>query len=129
DTRVYCGHEYTEKNLRFAATLEPGNRALQEKLAAVEKLRRAHRPTVPSTIAEEKATNPFLRTDSPELAASVRARRPDRPAGGGRRGDARPRARPRGPRALPPTDAGRRPGRRDRRGLRAGAALRSPGGR
>ncbi|TMA94132.1 MAG: hydroxyacylglutathione hydrolase [Deltaproteobacteria bacterium] len=81
DTRVYCGHEYTEKNLRFAATLEPGNRALQEKLAAVEKLRRAHRPTVPSTIAEEKATNPFLRTDSPELAASVRARRPDVPAG------------------------------------------------
>ena len=81
DIRVYCGHEYTEKNLRFAATLEPGNRALQEKLAAVEKLRRAHRPTVPSTIAEEKATNPFLRTDSPELAASVRARRPDVPAG------------------------------------------------
>ena len=81
DTRVYCGHEYTEKNLRFAATLEPGNRALQEKLAAVEKLRRAHRPTVPSTIAEEKATNPFLRTDSPELAASLRARRPDVPAG------------------------------------------------
>jgi hydroxyacylglutathione hydrolase len=81
DTRVYCGHEYTEKNLRFAATLEPGNRALREKLAAVEKLRRAGRPTIPSTIGEEKATNPFLRTDSPELAASVRARRPDVPAG------------------------------------------------
>lgn len=76
DTRVYCGHEYTEKNLRFAATLEPGNRALRDKLAAVEALRRQGRPTVPSTIAEEKATNPFLRTGSPELAASVRARVP-----------------------------------------------------
>jgi len=81
DTRVYCGHEYTEKNLRFAATLEPGNRALQGKLAAVESLRRANRPTVPSTIGEEKATNPFLRTDSAELAASVRTRRPDLPVG------------------------------------------------
>ena len=77
DTRVYCGHEYTEKNLRFATTLEPGNRALRDKLAAVEELRRGGLPTVPSTIADEKATNPFLRTDSPELAASVRHRRPE----------------------------------------------------
>jgi hydroxyacylglutathione hydrolase len=76
DTRVYCGHEYTEKNLRFAATLEPGNRALGEKLAAVQALRRAGQPTVPSTIADERATNPFLRMDSPELAASVRERVP-----------------------------------------------------
>jgi hydroxyacylglutathione hydrolase len=76
-TRVYCGHEYTEKNLRFAAQLEPGNRALAEKLARVQALRREGKPTVPSTIAEEKATNPFLRTDSPELAASVRKRVPD----------------------------------------------------
>jgi len=76
DTLVYCGHEYTEKNLRFAAMLEPGNRRLGEKRAAVEALRRAGRPTVPSTIGEEKATNPFLRTSSPELAASVRERVP-----------------------------------------------------
>jgi len=81
DTRVYCGHEYTEKNLRFAAQLEPGNRKLAEKLAAVERIRREGRPTVPSTIAEEKATNPFLRVDSPELASSVRARVGDLPAG------------------------------------------------
>jgi hydroxyacylglutathione hydrolase len=80
-TRVYCGHEYTEKNLRFAAELEPGNRALAEKLARVRALRREGKPTVPSTIAEEKATNPFLRTDSPELAASVRRRVPDLPPG------------------------------------------------
>jgi len=79
DTRVYCGHEYTEKNLRFAAMLEPGNPALARKLAAVEALRRQGKPTVPSSIGEEKATNPFLRMTSPELAASVRARVPDLP--------------------------------------------------
>jgi hydroxyacylglutathione hydrolase len=73
-TRVYCGHEYTQKNLEFALTLEPGNRAVVGKLAAVRELRSAGRPTVPSTIEEEKATNPFLRTSSPELAASVRAK-------------------------------------------------------
>jgi hydroxyacylglutathione hydrolase len=76
-TRVYCGHEYTEKNLRFAHELEPGNDALREKLAAVERLRAAGEPTVPTTIADEKATNPFLRVDSPELRASVHARLPD----------------------------------------------------
>ncbi len=79
DTQVYCGHEYTEKNLRFAAMLEPGNTALARKLAAVEALRRTGKPTVPSTIAEEKATNPFLRMWSPELSASVRARVPGLP--------------------------------------------------
>lgn len=81
DTRVYCGHEYTLKNLQFAHELEPNNEALTRKLAAVEALRRDGKPTVPSTIGEEKATNPFLRVDSPELAASVRARVPDVPAG------------------------------------------------
>ncbi|MBI3767993.1 MAG: hydroxyacylglutathione hydrolase [Deltaproteobacteria bacterium] len=76
-TRVYCGHEYTEKNLRFAHELEPGNRAIAEKLARVERMRAEGLPTVPSTIAEEKATNPFLRWRSPELRASIRARFPD----------------------------------------------------
>jgi hydroxyacylglutathione hydrolase len=80
DTAVYCGHEYTEKNLRFAATLEPGNARLREKLARVQEIRREGTPTVPSTIAEEKETNPFLRTGSPELAASVRRLVPDLPA-------------------------------------------------
>lgn len=79
DTRVYCGHEYTEKNLRFAAMLEPGNRALADKLARVQAVRRGGGFTVPSTIGEERATNPFLRTDSGELAESVRARVPDLP--------------------------------------------------
>jgi hydroxyacylglutathione hydrolase len=81
DTAVYCGHEYTEKNLRFAATLEPGNARLREKLARVQEARRAGKPTVPSTIADEKATNPFLRTASPELAASVRRLVPNLPEG------------------------------------------------
>src|SRR5207245_7177744 len=61
DTRVYCGHEYTEKNLRLAAMLAPGNRTITAHLAVVQALRRGGRPTVPSTIADEKATNPFLR--------------------------------------------------------------------
>lgn len=75
-TRVYCGHEYTEKNLRFALELEPGNAPLVAKLAEVERLRATDEPTVPTTIASEKATNPFLRVDSPELVASVAARVP-----------------------------------------------------
>lgn len=74
DTRVYCGHEYTVKNLEFAAELEPSNAALTERRREVEGLRAAGRPSVPTTIAIEKATNPFLRWSSPELAASVRAR-------------------------------------------------------
>jgi len=78
-TRIFCGHEYTEKNLRFAAMLEPSNRALQEKLARVHQLRRTGTPTVPTTLADERATNPFLRTESPELAATVRARVPGLP--------------------------------------------------
>jgi hydroxyacylglutathione hydrolase len=81
DTAVNCGHEYTEKNLRCAATLEPGNARLRDKLARVQEARRAGKPTVPSTIADEKATNPFLRTASPELAASVRRLVPSLPEG------------------------------------------------
>lgn len=81
DTRVYCGHEYTEKNLQFALTLEPGNAALRARSDAVQALRRTGKPSIPSTIADEKATNPFLRTASAELATSVRARVADLPVG------------------------------------------------
>ncbi len=76
DVRVFCGHEYTQKNLEFAVSLEPGNPAAVDKLARVRRMRAANEPTVPSTIAEEKATNPFLRTSSAELAMNVRARVP-----------------------------------------------------
>jgi hydroxyacylglutathione hydrolase len=74
DTQVYFGHEYTEKNLRFALTLEPNNDALKRKHAwAVERIRKGE-PTVPTTIASEKETNPFFRWTSPELRASIEAR-------------------------------------------------------
>ncbi len=74
DARVFCGHEYTVKNLEFAAELEPSNEALAERRRQVDEMRAAGRPSVPTTIAIEKATNPFLRWSSPELVASVRER-------------------------------------------------------
>jgi hydroxyacylglutathione hydrolase len=78
-TAVYCGHEYTEKNLRFALTLEPGNQALQARHDWSLKTRAAGKFTVPSTIGDEKKTNPFLRTSSPELRASLKQRDPSLP--------------------------------------------------
>jgi hydroxyacylglutathione hydrolase len=60
-TLVYCAHEYTEMNLRFALAVEPENAALQARVAKVAALRAAGLPSVPSTLGEEKATNPFLR--------------------------------------------------------------------
>jgi hydroxyacylglutathione hydrolase len=73
-TRVYCGHEYTASNLRFAEHVEPGNAAVREKAASVAKLRARGEPTVPSTMGEERLTNPFLRCDSEEIIQSVRSR-------------------------------------------------------
>ena len=67
DTKVYCGHEYTEKNLRFALTLEPNNTALKTKHEWAKKITSEGGYTVPSTIEDEKRTNPFLRTESVEL--------------------------------------------------------------
>jgi hydroxyacylglutathione hydrolase len=78
-TRIYFGHEYTENNLRFALTLEPHNAALQEKYAWAVEQTRQHRPTVPTTLASEKATNPFLRWQSAELRATLRRQFPDLP--------------------------------------------------
>ncbi len=71
DTRVYCGHEYTRANIRFAKTIEPANAALRAREQEVDKLIAADKPTIPSTIGEEKAANPFLRADLPEVAKSV----------------------------------------------------------
>jgi hydroxyacylglutathione hydrolase len=67
DTRVYCGHEYTESNARFALVLDPDNPALRRRAEEVRALRAQGRPTVPSTIAAERAANPFLRADDPGL--------------------------------------------------------------
>jgi hydroxyacylglutathione hydrolase len=66
-TRVYCGHEYTASNARFALTVDPDNAALRQRAAEVEDLRRHAMPTIPSTIGREKATNPFLRAGDPAI--------------------------------------------------------------
>jgi hydroxyacylglutathione hydrolase len=71
DTRIYCGHEYTQANIRFARTIEPNNRALAAREEEAKKQIAAGKATIPSTIGEEKAENPFLRADLPEVAALV----------------------------------------------------------
>lgn len=71
NTRVYCTHEYTLHNLNFALALEPNNQALMKRHEETHQLRNSLRPTLPSTIALELATNPFLRCDSLEIQASI----------------------------------------------------------
>ncbi len=71
-TRVYCGHEYTLNNGRFAVTLEPGNAALAKRMKEVEAARAKGEPTIPSTIGLEKQTNPFLRPNSREIRQTLR---------------------------------------------------------
>lgn len=73
-TRVYCGHEYTLSNLKFARTVEPDNRRLPELETRMQALRALDQPTLPSTIAQEKATNPFLRVAEPTIVNSASAR-------------------------------------------------------
>jgi hydroxyacylglutathione hydrolase len=72
DTEVYCGHEYTLNNGRFALTLEPGNRDLQARMKTVAAQRAKGEPTAPSSIGLEKRTNPFLRTASAEIRATLK---------------------------------------------------------
>ncbi|WP_448582422.1 hydroxyacylglutathione hydrolase [Thermaurantiacus sp.] len=75
ETRVYCAHEYTLSNARFAVTVEPDNAALQARFAAVQAARARDEPTVPFTLADELATNPFVRArDAAELAERRRAK-------------------------------------------------------
>ena len=70
-TRVYCGHEYTMANIRFAEAVEPGNGRLAQRKARDAARRERGEPTVPSTIAEELATNPVLRCEEPEVVSSA----------------------------------------------------------
>ena len=70
-TRVYCGHEYTLANIRFAQAVEPGNARLVERKAREEAKRARDEPTLPSTIGEERATNPFIRCREPEVVAAA----------------------------------------------------------
>ena len=69
--RVYCAHEYTQANARFALTVDRANADLRARSQTIDRLRAAGTPTVPSTLGEELATNPFLRADVPELAAEL----------------------------------------------------------
>jgi hydroxyacylglutathione hydrolase len=70
-TKVYCGHEYTENNGRFALTLEPGNAALVARMKEVRAMRAKGETTMPSDMGLEKATNPFLRVGSPEIRKTL----------------------------------------------------------
>jgi len=71
DTNIYCGHEYTVNNLLFAKQVEPNNQEIIKRLVSVKALRELNKPSLPSTLAEEKATNPFLRCHIPEVITTV----------------------------------------------------------
>ncbi len=71
DTEIYCAHEYTQANARFALTIEPGNVALQARAKEVDQLRSHDIATVPSLLGAERATNPFLRATEPDLRAAI----------------------------------------------------------
>ncbi|MFA7292707.1 MAG: hydroxyacylglutathione hydrolase [Rhodocyclaceae bacterium] len=72
-TEIYCAHEYTEMNLRFALAVEPDNPAVQQRVAEAAATRSRGEPTLPSTLALEKATNPFLRCREPAVVAAAQA--------------------------------------------------------
>src|SRR3546814_13028246 len=72
ETKVYWANEYTLANGRFALTVEPDNEALRQRMVGVEAMRAAGEATVPTTIALERATNPFMRADSVEMLAERR---------------------------------------------------------
>jgi hydroxyacylglutathione hydrolase len=72
DFKLYCGHEYTAANVKFALTVEPDNAALKARAEEVTRLRAANKPTVPTLLGEEKKANVFLRADEPSVAAGVR---------------------------------------------------------
>lgn len=72
ETHIYPGHDYTEENLQFALTVEPGNETLKKKRKAVQQQNQHNRPTVPSTLAEEKTLNPFLKAKTWQEFANLR---------------------------------------------------------
>jgi hydroxyacylglutathione hydrolase len=72
DFNLYCGHEYTAANVKFALTVEPDNAALRARAEQVTRLRAANQPTIPSVLGEEKQAIVFLRADEPSVAAGVR---------------------------------------------------------
>lgn len=74
NTRIYCAHEYTQSCLRFARTVEPQNTAIVTRIDQVDRLCKAHEPSVPLDLAEELETNPFLRWNAPAVIAAATAR-------------------------------------------------------
>ncbi|MDD1622952.1 MAG: hydroxyacylglutathione hydrolase [Methylococcaceae bacterium] len=78
-TRIYCAHEYTQANGRFAISLEADNPQLRQRLSEVDRLRGQNLSTLPSTMALELATNPFLREDSPAIRSALAASAADSP--------------------------------------------------
>ena len=74
NTQVYCSHEYTAANLRFAMACEPDNPEIQQRIQTTQQLRAANQITVPTNIALEKATNPFLRCTQPEVIHTMQQR-------------------------------------------------------
>jgi hydroxyacylglutathione hydrolase len=73
ETQVFCGHEYTLANIRFALAVEPDNRALNARRSREEQRRALGQPTLPSTIGEERATNPFLRVEQTAVKMAAEA--------------------------------------------------------
>lgn len=71
DFKLYCGHEYTASNVKFALTVDPDNAALQARAAEVTRLRAENKPTIPSLLGDEKRANVFLRADEPSVAARL----------------------------------------------------------
>ncbi|WP_417677871.1 hydroxyacylglutathione hydrolase [Roseibium sp.] len=71
DTTIYCGHEYTAANAKFALTIDPENEALKKRAAEVDTLRYSGKPTVPTTMSQELATNPFLRANDPGIRKNL----------------------------------------------------------
>jgi hydroxyacylglutathione hydrolase len=71
DTEIYCGHEYTVANIKFALTIEPDNTVLQARDAEAREQIAEKQPTIPTTLGDEKLANPFLRADRPEVAADI----------------------------------------------------------
>ena len=77
NTQIFCTHEYTEKNINFALTLEPDNEQLQARASAVKQLRNSHQATLPSTIALELNTNPYLRCQQSAIIKNSHAQKQD----------------------------------------------------
>lgn len=71
DTEIYCGHEYTAANIKFARTIEPNNKALAAREAQAKQQLARQEPTIPVTIGDEKLANPFLRADLADVAAGI----------------------------------------------------------